>query len=54
MDGMSSERSQLVRRALSSFLSARLAADDLSYSDAQRITRLIGAENARRVYRLDA
>ena len=43
----------LFRRALSAFLSERLAADDLSYSDAERITRLIGAENARRAYRLD-
>jgi len=42
----------LFRRALSSFLSARLADDDLSYADAERITRLIGAENARRAYRL--
>jgi predicted TIM-barrel fold metal-dependent hydrolase len=43
----------LFRRALSSFLSDRLAADDMSYADAERITRLIGAENARRAYRLD-
>jgi uncharacterized protein len=42
----------LFRRALSAFLSDRLAADDLSYPDAERITRLIGAENARRAYRL--
>ena len=42
----------LFRRALSSFLSARLADDDVSYADAERITRLIGAENARRAYRL--
>lgn len=42
----------LFRRALSSFLSARLADDDLSYADAERVTRLIGAENARRAYRL--
>jgi hypothetical protein len=42
----------LFRRALSSFLSARLADDDMSYADAERITRLIGAENARRAYRL--
>ena len=38
----------LFRRALSGFLAARLAADDMSYPDAERITRLIGAENARR------
>jgi hypothetical protein len=43
----------LFRRALSEFLSARLAADDMSYPDAERITRLIGVENARRAYRLD-
>jgi len=42
----------LFRRALSSFLSDRLAADDMSYADAERVTRLIGAENARRAYRL--
>ncbi|MGH3253070.1 MAG: amidohydrolase family protein [Trebonia sp.] len=42
----------LFRRALSAFLSDRLAADDMSYADAERITRLIGAENARRAYRL--
>ncbi len=42
----------LFRRALSAFLSARLDADDMSYADAERVTRLIGAENARRVYRL--
>jgi hypothetical protein len=44
----------LFRRALSEFLAARLAADDMSYPDAERVTRLIGAENARRAYRLDA
>jgi hypothetical protein len=44
----------LFRRALSEFLAARLAADDMSYADAERVTRLIGAENARRTYRLDA
>lgn len=43
----------LFRRALSAFLSARLDAGDLGYADAERITRLIGAENARRAYRLD-
>jgi hypothetical protein len=43
----------LFRRALSDFLTARLAADDMSYADAERVTRLIGAENARRAYRLD-
>jgi uncharacterized protein len=43
----------LFRRALSDFLSARLSADDMSYPDAERVTRLIGAENARLAYRLD-
>jgi hypothetical protein len=28
-------------------------ADDMSYAEAERITRLIGAENAREAYRLD-
>jgi hypothetical protein len=42
----------LARQALSAFLSSRLADDDLSYPDAERITALIGAENARRVYQL--
>jgi uncharacterized protein len=41
------------RRALSEFLAARLSAGDMSYPDAERVTRLIGAENARRAYRLD-
>jgi uncharacterized protein len=43
----------LFRRALSEFLAARLSADDISYPDAVRATRLIGAENARLAYRLD-
>jgi uncharacterized protein len=43
----------LFRQALSAFLSARLAAGDMSYADAERVTRLIGAENARRAYQLD-
>ena len=42
----------LFRRALSAFLSSRLDADDMSYADAERVTRLIGAENARKAYRL--
>jgi uncharacterized protein len=42
----------LFRRALSEFLSARLDADDVSYADAERVTRLIGADNARQAYRL--
>jgi hypothetical protein len=45
---------QLFRQALSAFLTARLAADDISYADAERITGLIGAENARRAYQLPA
>jgi hypothetical protein len=44
----------LFRRALSEFLSARLDANDMSYADAERVTRLIGAENASRAYRLPA
>jgi uncharacterized protein len=43
----------LFRRALSAFLSSLVDAGDMSYADAERITRLIGAENARRAYRLD-
>jgi len=43
----------LFRRALSAFLAARLDADDMSYADAERVTGLIGAENARRAYRLN-
>ena len=43
----------LFRRALSAFLSSLVDADDMSYADAERITRLIGTENARRAYRLD-
>jgi hypothetical protein len=42
----------LFRRALSAFLSARLDADDMSNADAERIASLIGADNARRAYRL--
>jgi hypothetical protein len=42
----------LFRRALSEFLSARLDADDMSYADAERVTRLIGEDNARQAYRL--
>jgi hypothetical protein len=43
----------LFRRALSAFLAARLDADDMSYADAERVTGLIGAENARLAYRLE-
>jgi uncharacterized protein len=42
----------LFRRALSAFLAARLGDGDLSYADAERITSLIGTENARRAYQL--
>jgi uncharacterized protein len=42
----------LFRQALSRFLQARLDADDMSYADAERIARLIAADNARRAYRL--
>ncbi|MEU4442157.1 amidohydrolase family protein [Actinosynnema sp. NPDC050801] len=40
------------RRALSDFLSAGLRAHALAVADAERIARLIGWENAHRVYRL--
>jgi uncharacterized protein len=43
----------LFRRALSSFLDRRLDDGDMSLGDAERVTRLIGAENALRAYRLD-
>ena len=42
----------LFRQALSRFLQARLVADDMSYADAERVTRLIATDNARRAYRL--
>jgi hypothetical protein len=42
----------LFRRALSAFLAERLDADDMSYADAERVTLLIGTENARRAYGL--
>ena len=41
----------LFRQALSAFLQDRLDADDMSYADAERITRLIASENAQRAYR---
>ena len=44
----------LFRQALSRFLQARLEAGDISHADAERITRLIAADNARRAYRLPA
>jgi hypothetical protein len=42
----------LFRRALSSFLAGRLDSGDMSLVDAERFTRLIGAENAIKAYRL--
>jgi hypothetical protein len=42
----------LFRQALSRFLRARLDGDDMSVGDAERVTRLIGADNARRAYRV--
>jgi hypothetical protein len=42
----------LFRMGLSRFLAAMLDADEISHDDAERLTRLIGAENARRAYRL--
>ena len=44
----------LFRQALSRFLAARLDDGDISYADAERITRQIAADNARRAYRLPA
>ncbi|QRP44151.1 amidohydrolase family protein [Amycolatopsis sp. FDAARGOS 1241] len=43
----------LFRQGLSDFLESALAADAMSEVDAQRLTRLVGHENARRVYRLE-
>jgi hypothetical protein len=40
------------RRALSAFLSDGIEADEWTHADAERITRLICAENAERAYRL--
>ncbi|HEU5355771.1 MAG TPA: amidohydrolase family protein [Actinocrinis sp.] len=42
----------LFRRALAAFLNAGIAADEWSAGDAARVARLIGSENANRVYRL--
>src|SRR5262249_46617534 len=42
----------LFGRALSRFPQPRRAAADISYADAERITRLIGSENAARAYAL--
>jgi hypothetical protein len=42
----------MFRIALSRFLEERLGADDITPADAERVTRLIGAENATRVYGL--
>ena len=43
----------LFRRGLSDFLRTGLDADEFSVADAEHISRLIGTENAQRVYRLD-
>ena len=42
----------LFRQGLSRFLQGRLVVDDMSYADAERITRQIATDNARRAYRL--
>lgn len=42
----------LFRRGLAEFLDAGVAADEWSAADAARVARLIGSENAKRVYRL--
>jgi len=42
----------LFRRALGEFLAGGVEADDWTVEDAQRVAELIGAGNARRVYRL--
>ena len=42
----------LFRQGLSRFLQARLDSGDIGYEDAERLTRLIGEDNARRAYRL--
>lgn len=44
--------STLFRQGLSGFLQSRLDDGDLTAHDAERVTRLIAAENARRVYRI--
>ncbi|MGH3623533.1 MAG: amidohydrolase family protein, partial [Sciscionella sp.] len=45
--------SLLFRRGLSDFLSAGVGQDAWTYADAERIARLVSADNARRVDRLD-
>jgi uncharacterized protein len=42
----------LFRRGLAEFLNAGIAADEWTAADAARVARLIGSENANRVYRL--
>jgi hypothetical protein len=44
---------RLFRRGLAAFLDAGVADGDWTAADAARIARLIGADNARRVYRFD-
>ncbi|KAA5838216.1 amidohydrolase family protein [Saccharopolyspora hirsuta] len=43
----------LWRRAMRTALGERVAADDWSTSDAVRVARMVGRDNARRVYRLE-
>jgi hypothetical protein len=43
----------LFRRGLSGFLGKGLDADEFSLADAEHISRLVGIENAQRVYGLD-
>ena len=44
--------SMLFRQALSRFLTTLLAEDEITLEDAEQVTRLIGTENAARVYQL--
>jgi uncharacterized protein len=44
--------SLLFRQGLGQFLKERLDSGDITYDDAERVTRLIATENAARVYRL--
>jgi predicted TIM-barrel fold metal-dependent hydrolase len=44
--------SWLFRRSMSRVIGSWVASDDWSFADAERVIRLVGADNARRVYRL--
>ena len=44
--------SWLFRRAMSRVIGSWVARDDWSFADADRVIRLVGGDNARRVYRL--